>query len=177
MSKHSPDSVQLPLFDPITIKLTKGYETIIDPIDADLVGLKWTAAIANNGIPYAKHRLKKEGRFQDESLHRIILERILGRSLGRGEEGDHINNDTMDNRRENLRLATRSQQLQNTRRRSDSTSGYKGVYFRNDTGKWASQISVNKRRICLGSFNTPEDAYSAYCEAAKEYFGEFARLK
>jgi hypothetical protein len=87
-------------------------------------------------------------------------------------EIDHINNDATDNRWTNLRPATRAQNNQNTRRRLDNTTGYKGVNLHE--GRYAARIQVNKKRIFLGHFDTPEEAYAARCKAAQEYHGEFS---
>jgi len=135
--------------------------------DVDLVQYRWRTHL-NHGYSYARSSTL-------QLLHRIILERVLGRTLTRKEQVDHINGDTLDNRRENLRLATHAQNQQNRKVRSDSKSGYKGVWYRSDTGKWCAEIKANRKRYCLGSFGTPEDAYKAYCDAAKELHGEFAR--
>ena len=86
---------------------------------------------------------------------------------------DHINGDRHDNRIANLRPATRSQNHGNSRRPRHNTSGFKGVTkVRN---KWRAQITKNNRSIHLGTFNTPEAAHAAYCEAAQKLFGEFVR--
>lgn len=88
---------------------------------------------------------------------------------------DHINMDRSDDRWENLREATHSQNLANTRRWSHNSSGYKGVHFYRETGKWRARISHNGKQTCLGLHDTPEAAHAAYCAAASNLFGEFAR--
>jgi len=88
---------------------------------------------------------------------------------------DHENGETADNRFANLRLATHSQNIANSRLRRDSTSGLKGVSFYTSAGKWGANISKDGRRHYLGLFNTPEEAHAAYCAAAGELQGEFAR--
>jgi hypothetical protein len=65
----------------------------------------------------------------------------------------------------------------NRRLRSDNTSGYKGVFRLSSTGKWQARITVDKRRVHLGTFDDPETAYSAYKKAARKYHGEFACLR
>lgn len=89
---------------------------------------------------------------------------------------DHINGDPLDNRRENLRYATQSQQNAN-RHRTFGASRFKGVYRRRDGLKWCAQCRVpgGKQRY-LGSFDSEEDAARAYNAAATELFGEYARL-
>lgn len=88
---------------------------------------------------------------------------------------DHINGDKSDNRIANLRLATRSQNMQNTGMRSSNTSGYKGVHFYKRTGQWIASIRHNGKPIHLGYFSTPEDASFAYEHKASELFGKFYR--
>lgn len=98
-------------------------------------------------------------------MHRLILQ------LKKGELCDHINRDTLDNRRENLRKATKSQNNQNAKRLEKNTSGYKGVYWAKDRDCWRARITLN-----LGSFTTPEEAARAYDRTAIERHGEFAAL-
>ena len=84
---------------------------------------------------------------------------------------DHINGDGLDNRRENLREATRAQNMRNLRLRSDNTSQYKGV---RRLGDHIWQARVNGQTV--GYFDTALDASFAYDKAAVEQYGEFARL-
>ncbi len=153
----------------ITVPLTQNQTTIISPEDSDLAQQKWYAQYRpETQMFYVVHTEHK----QTIQLHRVILSRKLGRPLTKGEKCDHKNNDTLDNRRSNLRLATNSQSSQNRRMRKDNTSGYKGVS--RTAGKWLAQIRVNKKRIPLGTFDTAEQAYEAYCKAAKKYHKGFA---
>ena len=89
---------------------------------------------------------------------------------------DHINLIRSDNRIDNLRLATRSQNIQNTNKRSDNKSGYKGVSWDKKSKKWRSQIVCNGKKTCLGLFDNPADAHDAYVKKAMECFGKFARF-
>ncbi len=86
-------------------------------------------------------------------------------------EIDHIDNDATNNRWCNLRPATREQNTQNARRRSDNTSGYKGVCLHE--GRFAARVQANGKRKFLGYFYTPEEAYAAVCKAAQASHGEF----
>lgn len=86
---------------------------------------------------------------------------------------DHINLDKADNRIANLREATRSQNQWNHARRSDNTSGYKGVSRVKKTGRYHAYIRVNGKRRSLGFFLDAETAHEAYKQAAKELHGEF----
>lgn len=89
---------------------------------------------------------------------------------------DHENGVTLDNRRNNLRFATSSQNAMNRRKTSANSSGYKGVHWHKGHQKWCAQIKVNGKSIHLGYFDTPEEAHAAYCEAATRLHGDFARL-
>lgn len=84
---------------------------------------------------------------------------------------DHINNNRSDNRIENLRLATKSENNRNASLRKDNKFGLKGVTLKD--GKFYSQITINGKKKYIGSFNTPQEAHNAYAIKAKEVFGEF----
>jgi hypothetical protein len=89
------------------------------------------------------------------------------------DDVDHINGDRDDDRWENLRLATRSQNLANMRARGKS--GVKGACWVEAKGRWKSQIRVDGKNRHLGYFDTVEDAANAYRDAALRHHGEFAR--
>lgn len=93
------------------------------------------------------------------------------------KEIDHINGIRSDNRWENLRLASKSQNKQNVKLSSRNTSGFKGVSWSRQNKKWIAQIAANGCKIHLGGFDTKELAYEAYCLAAGKLHGEFAKLK
>lgn len=86
---------------------------------------------------------------------------------------DHINGDRSDNRILNLRPATNSQNCLNRGRRSDNSSGFKGVSFERSTGKWRANCSVDGKWKSLGRFETAEAASAAYEVAASVHHGEF----
>lgn len=88
---------------------------------------------------------------------------------------DHANGDGLDNRRANLRPATRSQNNANARLRPDSTTGYKGVTYIKRAGKWQARIRVDGHLHSLGYYADPEQAARAYDAAALEAWGEYAR--
>lgn len=87
---------------------------------------------------------------------------------------DHKDRNNHNNQKDNLRLATRSQN--NANRESYSRSGFKGVYYRKRYHNYKAQITVNKQSIYLGVTKTAEEAAQLYGVAAKRYFGEFAVL-
>jgi hypothetical protein len=90
-------------------------------------------------------------------------------------EMDHINCARGDNRILNLRLATRSQNICNTRRHARNASGLKGVHWQPRSRRWRAQITVGGRQRHLGYFDNPIDAHEAYVAAAEKHFGQFAR--
>jgi hypothetical protein len=86
---------------------------------------------------------------------------------------DHINGDQLDNRIENLRAATHSQNCMNRVVRFDSKSGVKGVTLKK--GKWHAGVTVNYKRYSGGCFDCKEDAIAAVDKLRRELHGEFAR--
>ena len=88
---------------------------------------------------------------------------------------DHINLQRGDNRHVNLREATNSENQRNALRRSDNTSGAKGVHWNKAHRKWQTYIGVNKKRVSLGYFDRLEDAAAAYAEASKRLHKEYGR--
>ncbi len=105
--------------------------------------------------------------------HRLIWEQHYGK-IPAGMDIDHINQDKSDNRIENLRLATRSQNKANSKKHSDNKSGYKGVTYYKKYNKWMAQISHHYKKKTIGYFDTPEEAYEAYKKTAEEIFGKYA---
>lgn len=87
---------------------------------------------------------------------------------------DHVNGDTLDERRTNLRIASVHENTCNQKLRKDSSSGYKGVHYIQRRRKYEATIQSNHKKYHLGYFDNPEDGARAYDEAARFYFGEFA---
>ena len=87
---------------------------------------------------------------------------------------DHINGDKVDNRIENLRAVTASQNQHNRKINSNSTSGYKGVSYYARTNKWCAKIRLESKRINLGYYKTPEEADAVVRKAREELHGSFA---
>jgi hypothetical protein len=159
----------------VEIQLTQGYTTIVSSEDSDLSLMKWSVRIQKDKrTQYAIRRYRVNGKQKRDRMHRVILSRMLGRELLPSEEVDHINLNGLDNRRNNLRLATRFQNAHNMGLQKNNTSGYKGVSWDKNHCKWFSKITVNKKQIYLGLYETVEEAFLAYCNAAKKYHGEFA---
>lgn len=102
----------------------------------------------------------------------VLLHRFLVHAKEE-EEVDHEDGDGFNNRRSNLRVATKSQNRANrTRLAKNNNSGFHGVRWH--AGKWVASIQKDKKRYYLGRFSDPRDAARAYNEKARELFGEFA---
>lgn len=127
------------------IKLTKGKYALVDNEDYEFLNQwKWHFAI------YARRRSKNIG---DEKAYTIPMHRVI---IGakHGEFVDHINRNKLDNRRQNLRICTKSQNNRNL--------GYKGYYWHKQTKRWSAQISIDNKRKHLGRFDKKSDARKAY---------------
>lgn len=96
--------------------------------------------------------------------------------LGTEYKIDHGNRDGLDNQKNNLRIASVSENQMNRRIQSNNKSGYRGVYFYHQNKKWHAQIQVGKKKIHVGYFKDIVDAVKAYNKAALKYHGEFASL-
>lgn len=167
-----PETISIPLSK--TGKHAGKYITVVSIEDADLAEFNWTVQIDTH-TQYARRAIYPNGRHKKIKLHQVIMERILGREMLSHEQVDHKDSNGLNNVRENLRLVVQAQNKINRKKYKNNKSGYKGVCPEND--KWRADIQVNGKRIYLGAFDTKEDAYAAYCEAAKTHHGEFARLK
>jgi len=151
------------------IPLTQGAVAIVDDEDyEDLSKYKW--CLNNNG--YAVRA--SPGRRGDKRPLVLMHRSIMGLEYGDKNDVDHVSGERLDNRRTNLRVCSRAENLRNKRRTSNNKSGYKGVYWHRGMKKWHTRIMCNFVLHDLGFFETPELAHSAYCEAADRLHGEFA---
>ena len=88
---------------------------------------------------------------------------------------DHINGNTLDNRKSNLRRVNSAQNSQNHKKLKTNTSGTTGVYWHKNKNKWESCISVDGKNVYLGLFDSKEEAIEARKEAEEKYYGEYVR--
>jgi len=145
------------------IPLSRGLYAIVDAADYEwLSQWKWCALRSRYAIRWSRC---------DGKLHQIQMHSLIA-GPGSGQETDHRNHNTLDNRRANLRIVSHTQNLWNQRLRTDSTTGFKGVSL--NRGKFMAYITFNRRTKNLGRFDTPEAAAAAYDAAALRLFGPFA---
>jgi AP2 domain len=150
------------------IPLTKGCNAIVDVQDFEwLSQWNWCASWDSHTKSYRAVR-KKSGTIV--TMERIIL------NCDQGEESDHWNHDTSDNRRQNLRKTTRAQNSWNMRKKRTNSSRYTGVGQDKNSGRWYARVGVSKKTIHLGHFSSAEEAARVRDEAAKKYHGKFAQL-
>ena len=151
------------------VTLTKGYEAIIDADDVFLVDKwNWYASIQGNTV-YASRSFMHNGSRVYLSMHRAIMKTKENLHV------DHKDGNGLNNRKSNLRLASRSQNMRNMKIRKDNASGSKGVSCHKQREKWAAYINVNGKRKNLGLHETVEKASAAYKAASLKFHGDFGR--
>lgn len=145
---------------------SKTFGLIVIKLDDDdyekvaKLGLKWSAS-KDRGKFYFHKRISKKDKI---TMHRFIMDAPKGMYV------DHINGDTLDNTKKNLRICSNAANLRNSRIRIDNKSGVKGVSFRKDRKKWVAAIKVMYKTIHLGKFNNKKDAVIARKNAEKLYW-------
>lgn len=152
----------------VEIPLTKGLATKVDIEDAAVLRkFKWCASIRANTAYVVRGTYTPDGRRTLMYMHKFIT----GYSMT-----DHINGDGLDNRRCNLREASQAENNFNTCRRSDNSSGYKGVSWDAKGHRWRAYIRLDGHQRHIGYFPNSIDAAVAYDRAARRVFGEYATL-
>ncbi len=142
---------------------------MVDDEDLELVSKhKWHAAPRGNNFYAAATVYTAERKRKLVYMHRLIL--------GESElHVDHHDGNGLNNTRSNLRLCTHLQNMRNQSTQTrEKTSKYKGVYFH--VKKWVAETRIARKKVYLGRFLNEIDAARAYDAAAKELFGDFARL-
>lgn len=154
-----------------SIPLARNLVALVDEEDYPLVSqYKWWLSYPHiQGLFYARTVTYLNGKRREIALHRLIM------GFPEGKEIDHINGDGLDNRRSNLRICNRAENMHNSRKQKNNKSGYKGVILTR-SGNWRASIGVNGKCISLGTFYSAIDAAKRYDEEAKKLYGEFAAL-
>jgi hypothetical protein len=153
-----------------TIPLTRGMVALVDDEDfEDLSQYQWQASTGRY-CSYAVRDIYKNGSHWRERMHRRIMNAREGNCV------DHKNHNGLDNRRDNLRICSPSQNLQNMRNSKGGSSQYKGVSWSRAAHKWKVAVQHNGEQIHLGVFCDEKEAARVYDEEAQKLFGEFAFL-
>ena len=149
----------------VRIHLAGNHVALVDKLDAEEISwLHWVPRESAGRSFYAQTRLN--GR--RVMMHRMIMD------APSGVEIDHINGNGLDNRRDNLRYASRGENSRNKSPSTRNTSGFLGVH--RSQGKWRAQIQIDGRQVCIGRFDSPEEAARERDKAAIRLHGEFAWL-
>ncbi len=149
-----------------TLKTSQGTEFIVDKkLAKELDTYKWQ----QHKCGYIYRDVWVNSKVKKVWIHREVVG-----AIPEGLVVDHINGIKNDNRRENLRICTPSQNSANQKVRKSNTSGYKGVT--KDPYGWMARITCNGTREFLGIFKDKHDAGEAYNNAALKLHGEFAKL-
>jgi hypothetical protein len=153
------------------IPLTQGKFAKVDDADYPrLATWSWFARQGESGIWYAA-RTEREGDYQGQvSMHREIL------GVSEDVAVDHKDGDGLNNQRENLREATKTQNGQNRGKNRNSKSRYKGVSWATRESKWFAQIQIDGKKKWLGYCETELEVAQLYDSYASTKFGAFARL-
>lgn len=151
------------------IALTKGQIAVVDSTDYDQIsGFSWQAKWDENTKMFRAERTIRleDGKRRTLGMHRVVMGDPKGLLI------DHKNHNTLDNRRCNLRICNSSQNAMHRKVRSSNKLGLKGV-VRNGSG-FAAYVSINRKKMHLGTFPTKELAYEAHQAASKKFHGDYS---
>ena len=147
------------------IQLTRGLYTVVDEEDYDrLINRTWYASKSGNTFVA-----------RSDSPTRILMHRLI-LNAENGIEVDHIDGNSLNNLRSNLRLCSHRLNICNQRTQLYKSSMYKGVSWSKVAKRWHAYIKCSGVRSHLGYFDTQEEAAKAYNNAAITLFGEFAKI-
>lgn len=150
------------------IPLTRGKFALVDDDDYEYLS-RWKWATSTSGYAIRNRPRNGQPKKTQMYMHRVLL------GEPQGVQVDHANCDRLDNRRDNLRLATNAQNQQNRTMQKNNTTGFKGVYRNSKLPyMYEARIGVGGKNIYLGLFRSPEEASRAYSEASKRHHREFS---
>lgn len=154
------------------IPLTKGRFALVDDSDyAWLSSFRWCYSSDGYAVNYYRDDY---GRSRKRSMHRLLMAAILKQFVPPELQVDHINHNRIDNQRQNLRLATRSQNQAYKMLQANNSTGYKGVIW--SKNRWEVRIRYQGRKLYLGRYDDPIQAASVYDGSARLLYQEFAGL-
>lgn len=166
LKRFVPNVVEMISEKCAAIHLSSGRKALVDAEMVPMISkIRWWSQNGRNGKVYVGGRPNG----LEVLLHRFLM------GVCDEREVDHKNGDGLDNRLDNLRYATHSQNIQNQKKRINSKNRFKCV-GRRENGKWRARTTVNGKRISIGSFDSEEAATAAYAQAAVKFHGEFARM-
>lgn len=155
------------------IPLTRGQLALVDDADFEAMSaFKWYATKIGNTFYAVRVVTGENGKRKMIYMHRLIIGAACD-----GLQVDHADMNGLNNQRDNLRACTRSENQRNRSTDRNNTSGFKGVSWDKNRGKWRAYIRLNGKERHLGRFADAAEAYAARCAAAVELHGEFARMK
>lgn len=145
-----------------TIQLTQAQVVKVSDEDyEELNRYKWVACRRSNSNEFVATRT-------------IFMSRQIT-NAPTGMVVDHINGDSLDNRRENLRICTEAENQHNRKKNKNGHPLYKGIHWNKRSCKWQARIGINGRDHHIGYFNSDQDAALAYDTKAREAYGKFAK--
>lgn len=154
------------------IPLTQGYFALVDDEDASILKqYKWCVSVKVTGAYAVRRVTVSSKKYRMVYMHRLLI----GLNHGDKKQADHINGDTLDNRKCNLRVCNHRQNQQNSKSTRHSSSKYKGVTWCKNNNKWHAKISMHGKTIHLGCFSSEEDAARMYDKVALAEFKKFAK--
>jgi hypothetical protein len=153
------------------IKLTQGKVALVSNEDYEFLNKYFTwHACEGRGHYYARTSFRKFNKCVSIRMHQLIIDRIQGGYEDDGLETDHIDGDTLNNCRRNLRKVTHNLNMQNRRFRNTS-SKYRGVCWHKIVCKWQANITINYKKIHIGYYYDEMEAAKAYDKKAVEIYG------